>query len=157
MTSTIQVVKMGIYDFWQGSLCPWLLWTWPATVAKDQQVARSVIPSSKSMTFLHLPQSVSEPGHPLEDRIWDVLEHSLCARYYCIPVSVLIHLILLTTLWSWYYYFHCACKETKVYRGHRDRKGGQVILCLFWILYSCWSCSNNCVSSWVNKNQLVKY
>lgn len=82
MTNTTEVVKMGIYDFWQAFASPWLLWTLPATVAKDLQVERSAFPSSKSMNLLTLPQSISESGHLLADRVWDLLEYSLCARYW---------------------------------------------------------------------------
>lgn len=86
MTNTIEVVKMGIYDFWQGFASPWLLWTLPATVAKDLQTERPAFPSSKSMNFLPLPPSISESGHLLADRVWDLLEYPLCAR--CWPTWV---------------------------------------------------------------------
>lgn len=51
MTSAVEVVRMGIYGFWQGFVSLWLLWTLPATYAKDLQAERSALPTSKSMNF----------------------------------------------------------------------------------------------------------
>lgn len=62
MINTTGVGKRGLYDFWQGSVSPWLLWTWPAAVAKDLQAERSALPRSKPMNFSHLPQSIWAPA-----------------------------------------------------------------------------------------------
>lgn len=115
--NTTEVVKMGIYDLWQGFVRSWLLWTSPAMLAKDLQAERPTLPSSKSMNFLNAPQRISGAGHPLADRVLDFLEHYVSDIVWN-ESSVLIYLIIITTLWGWYYHFHCTYKETEVQRGH---------------------------------------
>lgn len=55
MTNIIQVVKMGTYNFWQGFVSPWLLWTLPAKLLKTCRL--------KDQLFPALHQCSSERGY----------------------------------------------------------------------------------------------
>ena len=80
MTHVIEVVKMGIYGFWQVFVSLWLLRTLQAPNAKDLQGERSAFPTSKSIHFCNPLQNVSGPGCPISERVWDELESSLCVK-----------------------------------------------------------------------------